>query len=509
MKKLLSLIFLAGAMVFTISCGDEETPDAPTVTAPTAITDVEGAEDVEITFTIAAPGGFASASVAAVGGTAVVTTPPAAGATTGSILVTFSAGLEEGAGSVTLTITDDSDQTASATAVVNISSEITISGNITEDDTWESGKVYILAGRIAVVDGVTLTIEPGVVVKGEAGTGANASALLIARGAKLMAEGTANSPIIFTSIADELEPGDIASPNLAPDVSGLWGGLLIMGKAPISVSSNAAANQIEGIPASDTNGLYGGTDAADNSGVITYISIRHGGANIGEGNEINGLTLGGVGSGTVIENVEVIGNQDDGIEWFGGTVNVTNALVLNSGDDAIDTDQSWAGTLDNFVVICGAATDHALEIDGPEGTFLAGHTVTNGSVKGYIVTDAAGITIAGGAEHADFRSGARGTFSNIYFFGFPDPVLSGGRGDLSLSNTTGLTDVTGNFASGDLSFSGLETTLPTGIALATVFRSGVSAFGVAVAEGANTVGADKAAFASWTWAAEAGLLDEF
>jgi len=133
----------------------------------------------------------------------------------------------------------------------------------------------------------------------------------------------------------------------------LWGGILILGNAKGSFAGGVTEVQIEGIPASDTNGLYGGSNDADNSGVLKYISIRHGGANIGEGNEINGLTLGGVGSGTVIENIEVVANQDDGIEWFGGTVSVKNALVWNSGDDAVDTDQAWAGTLDNFIVICG------------------------------------------------------------------------------------------------------------------------------------------------------------
>jgi hypothetical protein len=96
-----------------------------------------------------------------------------------------------------------------------------------------------------------------------------------------------------------------------------------VGNAPIS--ADASAVQIEGIPPSDQNGLYGGDNPADDSGIIRYISIRHGGANIGEGNEINGLTLGGVGSGTIIEYVEVVANQDDGIEWFGGTVSVKNA----------------------------------------------------------------------------------------------------------------------------------------------------------------------------------------
>jgi hypothetical protein len=255
--------------------------------------------------------------------------------------------------------------------------EYTVTDNITSNTTWVSGKTYILAGRIAVESGATLTIEPGVVIKGEAGTGANATALLIARGGKLMAEGTATQPIIFTSIADKIEPGMVASPNLDPDLNGLWGGVIVCGFAPIS--ADATPQQIEGIPPSDQNGLYGGDNAADNSGVIKYISIRHGGANIGEGNEINGLTLGGVGSGTVIENVEIVSNQDDGIEWFGGKVSVKNALVWNTGDDAIDTDQSWGGTLDNFIVINPG--DECFELDGPEGTMEDRHTIKNGSVQ--------------------------------------------------------------------------------------------------------------------------------
>jgi len=262
-----------------------------------------------------------------------------------------------------------------------------ISENITANETWYADTVYQLGGRITVTAGATLTIEPGTVIKGEAGTGANATALLIARGAKLMAEGTASLPIIFTSVADEIThdqllTGDFKSPNLDATVSGLWGGVIVLGNAKIS-ASNASGDvsevQIEGIPTSDANGLYGGSDDADNSGVITYVSIRHGGANIGSGNEINGLTLGGVGSGTTIENVEVVSNQDDGIEWFGGTVNVTNVVVWNAGDDGIDTDQSWGGTLDNFVVI--TPSDRPFELDGPEGTYEASHTIKNGNVQ--------------------------------------------------------------------------------------------------------------------------------
>lgn len=265
-------------------------------------------------------------------------------------------------------------------------SNIIVTDNISSDVTWTSDRVYQLGGRITVLNGATLTIEPGTVIKGEAGTGANATALLVARGGMLMAEGTASAPIIFTSVADEITPaqvasGDFVSPNLDPTINGLWGGVIVLGKAKISASNSAgelSEVQIEGIPTSDQNGLYGGTDDNDNSGVLKYISIRHGGANIGAGNEINGLTLGGVGSGTVIENIEIVANQDDGIEWFGGTVSLTNAVVWNVGDDAIDTDQSWAGTLDNFVIATPAG--HCFELDGPEGAYQAKHTIQNGTV---------------------------------------------------------------------------------------------------------------------------------
>jgi hypothetical protein len=352
---------------------------------------------------------------------------------------------------------------------------ITVSSNITANTTWESGKVYVLESRIAVVSGVTLTIQPGVIVKGQAGTGANATALLIARGGKLMAEGTANAPIIFTSVADEILPGQVASPNLDPDLDGLWGGLIILGNAPISAVN--ASVQIEGIPPSDQNGLYGGDNAADNSGTIKYISIRHGGANIGEGNEINGLTLGGVGSGTIIENVEVVANQDDGIEWFGGAVNVTNAVIWNAGDDAVDTDQSWGGTLDNFIVV--SPGDECFELDGPEGSMIAGHILKNGSVK------------AGNAQGlVDLDDNSVAEMTRIYFFG----IAAGQDFDL---NPAGLTA------------SNMQATLPDGTALADFFKDGSDAFVTTVTSGSNTVGADLTKFQTWSWAAVSGALADF
>ncbi|MGQ1889563.1 hypothetical protein ACT29H_03895 [Thermophagus sp. OGC60D27] len=244
-----------------------------------------------------------------------------------------------------------------------------ITKNITTNTTWTNDKIYQLGGRIAVTNGAKLTIEEGTIIKGEVGTGANASALLIAKGSQIEAVGTSDNPIIFTSVADEIDyesvaNGDYTSPNLDPDANGLWGGVIILGNAPISVSGSTTA-QIEGIPSTDTNGQYGGDDPNDNSGKFKYVSIRHGGANIGEGNEINGLSLGGVGDATEIENIEIVANQDDGIEFFGGTVNIKNVVVWNVGDDGLDTDQGWNGTCDNFVVISPAG--HVFELDGIEG----------------------------------------------------------------------------------------------------------------------------------------------
>ena len=473
MKKNLFIVMVFALTVFA-SCNKDEVFKIPTVTSPETETVVAG-ESVNLTFSYTTDGGFMASSVTAVNGTATVTTDGIAGSKSGTIEVSYTAGAAAGAGSVALSVTDNKSQSALSTAVLTVVDEQTVfsvDANISENTTWETGNVYILETRVAVLDGVTLTIEPSVVVKGNAGVDANATALLIARGAKLMAEGTATQPIIFTSVADNIEPGEIESPNLEPTLNGLWGGIIVLGKAPISVSGDATEAAIEGIPASDPNGLYGGTVSDDNSGVISYISIRHGGANIGEGNEINGLTLGGVGSGTTIENVEIVSNQDDGIEWFGGTVNVTNAVVWNTGDDAVDTDQSWAGTLDNFIVINPG--DECFELDGPEGSMEARHTITNGTCK---AEDAQGLV--------DLDANSIVTMSNIYFYDLADGQ------DFDLV-PTGLTA------------SNLEATLPAGMVLTDFFKDGSDSFTTSVTT--NTVGADKTKFSGWSWAALAGAF---
>jgi hypothetical protein len=407
----------------------------------------------------------------------------------------------------TLTCGTDEVLTADCTCVkINASNEVKVTSNITANTTWTKDKIWILTTRITVAPGVTLTIEPGTIVKGEAGSGANATALLVPRGAKLIAKGTAASPIIFTSVADEIQPGQIESPNLDNSVNGLWGGLIVLGRAPISGSGSAEAVQIEGIPASDVNGLYGGTDPNDNSGEFTYISIRHGGANIGEGNEINGLTLGGVGSATLVENIEIISNQDDGLEIFGGTVNVKNVIVWNAGDDQFDMDQAWTGTLENFIAILGSDSDHGLEFDGPEGSRTGGFTVKNGSLKG----KGNGTAITNG-EYADFRDKLECTLENVYFFNFST------SSDFELDNA-GVSD---NWASGKIVLKNLEfnvSHLTSGnTTLDAIFKDdggrdaefNTAAAGFAKIVTAKSTGANKSAFTGWTVSDKKGQLTDF
>ena len=308
--------------------------------------------------------------------------------------------------------------TETNTVEVDPFADSTLEGNITEDKTLDASKIWLIKGRVSVTDGTTLTIPAGTIIKAASGTGADASTLIVARGGKMIANGTADNPIIMTAAADNIEVGGTypeSGPALNVDTRGLWGGLLILGKAPCSFKSDVTELQIEGIPTSDTNGLYGGSVADDNSGSFQYISIRHGGAEIGEGNEINGLTLGGVGSGTTINQIEVVGNVDDGIEFFGGTVKATNLLVWGQGDDAIDVDQGYAGTIDGALVVLTAASDHGFEIDGPEGSAPGRFTLKNATVIGATDDcDAEGVD----GEMADFRKGATGDILNILFKDF-------------------------------------------------------------------------------------------
>lgn len=203
--------------------------------------------------------------------------------------------------------------------------------------TWKADKKYILDGLVFVNDGQILTIEPGTVIQARTGQGELSSALVVARGGNIIAEGKSDNPIIFTVEGDDLHG------SVPLETSGLWGGLIILGNA--TVNNTNGESFVEGIPISEPRGIYGGQNDDDNSGILRYISIRHGGTNIGEGNEINGLTLGGVGRKTIIDHIEVVSNRDDGIEVFGGTVNCRNLAVAFCGDDAFDFDEGYSGKL--------------------------------------------------------------------------------------------------------------------------------------------------------------------
>jgi len=351
---------------------------------------------------------------------------------------------------VTVTETVVETVTQTETVVVDPYAESTLEGTISENKTLDASKIWLLKGRVAVENGVTLTIPAGTIIKAASGTGADASTLIIARGATLIADGTAEAPIVMTSVSDNIEVGGTypsSGPALNVDTRGLWGGLLVLGNAPCSLSNDVTELQIEGIPTSDTNGLYGGSDSEDSSGSLQYISIRHGGAEIGEGNEINGLTLGGVGSGTTINHIEVLGNVDDGIEFFGGTVNATNLLVWGQGDDAIDIDQAYAGTIDGALVVLTAASDHGFEIDGPEGSSTGRFVLKNATVIGATDDcDAEGVD----GEMADFRKGATGDVLNILFQDF-----SGGK-DVELDASADAT----TYTAGTLTFENIDVLHP-------------------------------------------------
>ena len=203
-----------------------------------------------------------------------------------------------------------------------------LSGTLTGEQTLES-KEYILNGTVIVADGGRLNIPAGTTIKAREGF---SSYLLVAQGGKLYADGTADKPVIFTA-------------NTTSPVSGYWGGIIINGKAPIS-GQNADKSDT-GLTEIDNSFKYGGNVDDDNSGSLTYVQICYAGARSTADIEHNGLTLNGVGSGTKIENIYVLESADDAIEFFGGTVNVTNLLAVNPDDDMFDFTQGYSGTLKN------------------------------------------------------------------------------------------------------------------------------------------------------------------
>lgn len=223
--------------------------------------------------------------------------------------------------------------------------------------TWSQENNYLIEGLVFVNDGQELTIKKGTVIRFKTGQGSAASALIVARGGKIIAEGTESEPIILTAETDDLNG------SVPVDATGLWGGLIILGNARINLA--AGESHVEGIPIYEPRGVFGGYDDEDNSGILRHISIRHCGTNIGEGNEINGLTLAAVGNNTLVDHIEVISSSDDGIEIFGGTVGLKYISIAFCGDDALDFDLGFRGKLQFISVIqYFSRGDKIIEIDG-------------------------------------------------------------------------------------------------------------------------------------------------
>ncbi|MDQ8054605.1 MAG: hypothetical protein REI78_16365 [Pedobacter sp.] len=205
---------------------------------------------------------------------------------------------------------------------------VEISGDVTANTTWSASKIYLLKGNIFVTNNATLTIEPGTIIKGDKAT---KGALIITRGAKIMAVGTVDKPIVFTSsiAAGARKEGD-------------WGGVILLGKGQNNLGTNVA---IEGISDATDKAKHGGNDNTDNSGTMKYVRIEYAGIALGPDNEINGLTFGSVGSGTTIDYIEVYRSGDDAYEWFGGAVNCTHLLAIDTWDDDFDTDNGFSGKI--------------------------------------------------------------------------------------------------------------------------------------------------------------------
>ena len=359
---------------------------------------------------------------------------------------------------------------------------------IEEDTTWTNDRIWLMDGKIVVRGGATLTIESGTIVKAETDDGADATVLVIAKGGKINAVGTADDPIIFTDNDDQIGYDDNGiSPNRVPSDMGKWGSIVVLGNA--STGTDTGEAEIEGIATGYDWTTYGGSDDSENSGNIEYVSIRHSGKELNAGEELQGLTLGGVGNGTTVQNLEIVGSNDDGIEIFGGSVDVTNLFIYYNGDDAIDLDQAYKGTISNAVVIMNTGTDNVFEFDGTEdstGTIDGAFTVQNVTAYGNA-----------NAEKTDtyghWKSDATCFTTNVVYKDFiTGTTIEGIDSDTYGGLGTAATE-------GSLLFSNLD--FVTTDALADIF-SGTSVTDFAdiaevVTEQAGSTGADETVFA-WT-----------
>lgn len=324
-----------------------------------------------------------------------------------------------------------------------ISSDNEISGDIKVNTTWTADKIYHLKGYVYVTDGATLTIEPGTIIKGDK---ASKATLIVTRGSKIKAEGTADKPIVFTSgvAAGARREGD-------------WGGLIILGKAPHNKGVN---NKIEGgltptVAGQDSKYIeFGGNDSNDDSGILKYVRVEYAGIPFSVDNEINGITFGAVGAGTTVDYVQVYRSGDDAFEWFGGTVNCKHLIAVGTWDDDFDTDNGFSGKIQfalaqRYPLIADQSGSNGFESDndptGTNGTPQTAAVFSNVTIIGPL--SAANTKINGFFQHAAQirRNSSISTFNSI-FTGFPDGIYI----DDTTVGTAGAT--TANYTEGRLSF---------------------------------------------------------
>jgi hypothetical protein len=330
---------------------------------------------------------------------------------------------------------------------------ILVSANIDKSQTWDANNIYNLGKQIYVLPGATLTIPAGTLVQTTAGSGGS---LAVCRGAKIYVNGTAEAPVIMTSTLDDFK-------HWRQGVNE-WGNLTIMGNALISCSSQAykpvtingrtntkvpdGLNQVnmEGLTADfagDTKQLFGGNDDDDSSGGLHYLSLRYTGKVIGLGNELNGLSMGGVGRGTDVDHVEIMNNVDDGIETWGGTVNYKYVAIWNIGDDSFDMDEGWRGKAQFGLIVQGYSADAAqgsgtgdncFEIDGAEDSDA--QPVTTAAIYNFTVVGQPGYP-NGGDHGIALRDNARVQFHNMIFMDIGEQILKNDGSDGDNANGYG------------------------------------------------------------------------
>lgn len=273
-----------------------------------------------------------------------------------------------------------------------------LNGSYDEDIVLKSGITYILSGGVHFEDNASLTIEPGVVVESDPlVSSAPFCYLMIEKGAKIYAEGTVTEPIVFTSGKTTPTPGD-------------WGGIIINGNAPVNKGINVDS-EIAGYP-------YGGPDATDNSGTLRYVRVEYGGAKIDPDTEHNGFTFNGVGNETAVEYIEAINGTDDGIEMFGGTVNLKYVISWNNTDDGFDWTYGWSGKAQHMIIKTGEYGDRGIEAD---------NNSSNHSIEPFSNPIISNVTIissgtqnedSGDPQGVELRRGTKGQFYNFIIKNF-------------------------------------------------------------------------------------------